>query len=90
MIVYSKLTPKVWTSVAECGIVLTLRYLCEPRQRRGSAEQIWEAVLREIATCDDIDLAYPTIRHFINTREGKPGTGGPHASSTEEPAHSLV
>jgi len=76
--------------VRDSGIVLTLRYLCEPRQRRGSAEQIWEAVLGEFAQCDDIDLAYPTIRHYVNPREGKPGTGGPHASSTEEPAHSLV
>ena len=89
MIVYSKLTPKVWTSVGDSGIVLTLRYLCEPRQRRGSAEQVWEAVLREFAKSDDIDLAYPTVRHYVNTREGKPGTGGPHALSTEEPAHSL-
>ncbi len=89
MIVYSKLTPKVWTSVADCGIVLTLRYLCEPRQRRSSAEQVWEAVLREFAKSDDIDLAYPTVRHYVNTREGKPGTGGPNALSTEEPAHSL-
>ncbi len=90
MIVYSKLTPKVWTSVADCGIVLTLRYLCEPRQRRGSAEQVWEAVLREFAKSDDIELAYPTVRHYVNTREGKPGTGGPNALSTEEPAHSLL
>ncbi len=89
MIVYSKLTPKVWTSVADCGIVLTLRYLCEPRQRRGSAEQVWEAVLREFAKSDDIDLAYPTVRRYDNTQEGKPGAGGPQALSTEEPAHSV-
>ena len=89
MIVYSKLTPKVWTSVADCGVVLTLRYLCEPRQRRGSAEQVWEAVLREFAKSDDIDLAYPTVRRYDNAQEGKPGAGGPQALSTEEPAHSV-
>ena len=89
MIMYSKLNPKVWTSVADSGIVLTLRYLCDPRQRRCSAEHIWESVLRQLARCDDIDMAYPTIRHYANQREGKPGAGGPEPSPVKEPAHSL-
>ena len=89
MIVYSKLTPKVWTSVGDSGVILTLRYLCEPQQRRGSAELVWEAVLREFASSDDIDLAYPTVRRYVNPREGKPGTGGRPATETEESAHSL-
>ena len=77
MIVYSKLGPRVWTHVADCGVVLTLRYLCDPRQRRTTAEIIWEAVLTEFARADDIDFAYPTIRRYINATEGKPATGGP-------------
>ena len=89
MIWYSKLTPKVWTSVADSGIVLTVRYLCEPRQRRCSAELIWESVLRQFARCEDIDLAYPTVRYFANRQEGKSGTGGPGLASREEPARSL-
>ncbi len=49
MIFFSKLTPKVYTSVKDSGVLLTIRYLCEPRQRRGSAEKIWEDILRAYA-----------------------------------------
>ncbi len=77
MIVYSKLDPKVWTSVADSGVLLTLRYLCDPRKRRSTAEVLWEAILDEFGKTDDIDFAYPTMRRYINTEEGKPETGGP-------------
>jgi len=77
MIIYSTLTPKVWTSVAESGVLLTIRYLCDPRKRRGTAETIWEDILKEFGKCDDIDFAYPTMRRYMNLEEGKRGTGGP-------------
>lgn len=77
MIIYSTLTPKVWTSVAECGVLLTIRYLCDPRKRRGTAETIWEDILTEFGKCDDIDFAYPTMRRYMNLEEGKRGAGGP-------------
>ena len=35
LIIYSKLTPIVYTSVRDSGVLLTIRYLCKPRQRRG-------------------------------------------------------
>ncbi|MFW6132698.1 MAG: mechanosensitive ion channel family protein [Planctomycetota bacterium] len=73
LIYYENLTPIVWTSVAASGVTLTVRYLCAPRQRRGSTGRIWEAVLKEFAACDDIDFAYPTRRFYNNTVEGKPG-----------------
>jgi small-conductance mechanosensitive channel len=72
MIFYTHLTPKVYTSVADCGVVLTIRYLCDPRQRRGSSDQIWQDVLERFAECDDIDFAYPTTRFYDNPVEGKP------------------
>lgn len=77
-------TPRVWTSVADCGVALTLRYLCDPRQRRNSAESIWEDLLDAFAANDDID--YPTIRRYINPDEGKPGTGGPATEEVAEPS----
>lgn len=77
MIIYSTLTPKVWTSVASSGVLLTIRYLCDPRKRRGTAETIWEDILTEFGKCDDIDFAYPTMRRYMNLEEGKLGTGGP-------------
>ncbi len=80
MIIYSTLTPKVWTSVADSGVLLTIRYLCGPRKRRGTAETIWEDILTEFGRCDDIDFAYPTMRRYMNLEEGKRGAGGPVSS----------
>jgi small-conductance mechanosensitive channel len=77
MIFFTKLTPIVYTSVEDSGVLLTVRYLCDPRHRRGSAEAIWEDVLREFAAADDIDFAYPTQRFYDNLREGKPGARPP-------------
>ncbi len=74
MLIYlSALTPIVYTSVADSGVVLTIRYICNPRRRRGTSEAIWEDILREFGNCDDIDFAYPTQRHYLNHYEGKPG-----------------
>ena len=53
---------------------MTIRYLCDPRHRRGSEQEIWEAILDAFAAHDDIDFAYPTQRYYHNDREGKPGT----------------
>ena len=72
-----KLTPIVYTSVADNGVVLTMRYLVPARQRRNLEETIWEAVLRAFAGADDIEFAYKTQRIFYNPKEGKPGVGGP-------------
>ncbi len=64
-------TPMVYTKVSASGVVLTLRYLCRPRRRRGSEQQIWEAILELFASRDDMDFAYPTQRVFYHPREGK-------------------
>lgn len=71
MIFYTTLTPTVYTSVEESGVLLTIRYLCQPRQRRGTAQAIWEDVLRAFAERDDIEFAYPTQRFYDNGREGR-------------------
>ena len=73
MINWRFFTPIVWTAVASNGVVLTMRYLCDPRRKRGSENTIWEAVLREFAGHDDIAFAYPTTRFYTNNIEGKPG-----------------
>ena len=73
MIFYTKLTPVVYTSVQDCGVMLTIRYLCEPRNRRGTTERIWEEILDEFAKHDNIDFAYPTQRFYNNSTEGKQG-----------------
>jgi small-conductance mechanosensitive channel len=68
---FSKLTPVVWTSVADSGIRLTMRYLCKPRDRRSSSSEIWESVLDALHGLPDVELAYPTVRQFNGAREGK-------------------
>jgi small-conductance mechanosensitive channel len=73
LIFYSNLTPAVYTSVRDSGVLLTMRYLCTPRNRRGSEQDIWEDVLRRFADHDDIDFAYPTQRFYANSLEGKRG-----------------
>jgi small-conductance mechanosensitive channel len=72
MIFYSTLSPTVYTSVRDSGVMLTIRYICEVRKRRGSAQAMWEDILRRFAERDDIDFAYPTRRFYDNIREGKP------------------
>ncbi|MEW5820526.1 MAG: mechanosensitive ion channel family protein [Cyanobacteriota bacterium] len=74
MIFYSYLTPKVYLSVVDSGVLLTIRYLCEIKRRRGSAEEIWKDILKEFAKHDNIDFAYPTQRAYYNPIEGKNGT----------------
>ncbi len=62
LIFYNKLTPNVYTSVEDSGVLLTIRYLTDIKKRRATSESIWEDILTEFAKHDDINLAYPTIR----------------------------
>lgn len=64
LIFFRKLTPIVYTSVRASGVLLTLRYVVKPRERRNSEETIWEAILDAFAANDDISLAYPTTRFY--------------------------
>jgi small-conductance mechanosensitive channel len=77
MIFYKNLTPIVYTSVKDSGVMLTMRFLCDPRQRRGYEQSIWEEVLLEFSKNRDIDFAYPTQRFYDNVTEGKSGTKPP-------------
>ena len=74
LINYTKLTPIVYTKATDSGVLLTIRYLIEPRKRRGTEHAIWEDILTEFAQCPDVDLAYHTVRSFKATEEGKVGT----------------
>ena len=78
---FNVLTPIVWTSVADHGVTLTLRYLCHPRGRRSLASDIWKAILKAFAQEPHVDFAYPTTRFYNNTGEGKK----PFAKGQEQP-----
>jgi small-conductance mechanosensitive channel len=73
MIFFKTLTPTVYTSVRDSGVLLTIRYLTEPRRRRSSEQLIWEEILTEFAKHKNIDFAYPTQRFYNNITEGKEG-----------------
>lgn len=62
MINYSKLTPIVYTKAKDSGVLLTIRYLCKPQNRRTSECLIWEDILVGFNGHEDIELAYPTQR----------------------------
>lgn len=61
LIRYRKLTPIVYTTVEASGIALTLRYICGPRERRGTASKLWEQILDAFEREPAIDFA-PTQR----------------------------
>lgn len=73
LIYFNRLTPIVYTSVKDSGVMLTMRYIVKPRQRRTSDQNVWEAVLREFAKHDDIALAYPTTRFYVNGEKAPQG-----------------
>ncbi len=64
MIYYKHLTPIVYTKVKESGVMLTIRYLCNPRTRRGTENEIWESILMQFGQHSDIEFAYPTTRFY--------------------------
>lgn len=64
MVYYKHLTPIVYTNVQEYGVRLTIRYLCNPRQRRGTESAIWEDILQRFKNHSDIQFAYPTTRFY--------------------------
>ncbi len=71
MIFYHKVTPIVYTSVKDSGILLTARLVVEPKQRRTIVERVWEDILDRFDEKPNIDFAYPTQRFYDNSREGK-------------------
>jgi small-conductance mechanosensitive channel len=73
LINYTKLTPIVYTKATDSGVQLTIRYLIEPRKRRGTEHAIWENILLEFDGHPEIELAYHTVRSFKLTEEGKHG-----------------
>lgn len=62
LIFFNILTPAIYTSVLDSGVLLTIRYLSEIRKRRCTTENMWESILEEFAKHADVELAYPTYR----------------------------
>lgn len=69
------LTPTVYMTVKDSGVLLTARFLVDVRERRGLDQAIWEQLLEGFAADPDLDLAYPTIRAYFR---GSPGPDAQH------------
>ena len=70
MVYFNKLTPAVYLSAKDSGVLFTIRYIVDPRQRRGTEQVLWEAILGEFEKHPDIDLAYPTTRFYATENPG--------------------
>jgi len=70
---FGALTPIVYLSVENSGVLLTSRFLVNVRQQRGVAQAIWTTILDGFDGTDAVELAYPTVRTFfagpINLRQ---------------------
>jgi len=71
---YAHLHPIVYTSVRDSGVLLTVRYLAEARERRQSEADLCEEILDAFAKEPSINFAYPTYR-----MTGRAGLGPPEA-----------
>lgn len=69
MIHFTKLTPAVYMSARENGVLFSVRYMINPRQKRGSEQTLWEAILSEFGKHSDVELAYPTTRFYTYNSE---------------------
>lgn len=76
LIHYTRLSPTVYTSVDASGPVLTLRYLTRPRERRGTAQLLWERILTELGDEPGITFAHPTQRVVLAPPPQGGGQGG--------------
>lgn len=60
-----KLTPIVYMTVKDSGVLLTGRFLVGARQQRDVTQSIWDAILDGIDATTAVDLAYPTVRTHL-------------------------
>jgi small-conductance mechanosensitive channel len=60
------LTPIVYLTVKDSGVLLTGRLLIPARQRRQVEDRVWRRVLTRFGDEAQIDLAYPTVRTYLS------------------------
>jgi small-conductance mechanosensitive channel len=82
---YTHLTPAVYVTVQDSGVLLTGRVLVSARQRRAVDQDIWKKLLDAIAADPSVELAYPTVRTVLqdpirlsNPEQGSSDTTGEH------------
>jgi small-conductance mechanosensitive channel len=59
-------TPVVYMEVQDSGVLLTGRFLINPRLRRTETEAVWVKIIDGVNTNPTIALAYPTSRTIVD------------------------
>ncbi len=80
---YTHLTPAVYLTVKDSGVLLTGRLLCEARRRRSVDAAVWKSILRRFAAEPSVELAYPTVRTFLPDRLRVDTGGATQATPTQ-------
>ena len=62
---FGTITPIVYLTVKDSGVLLTGRFLVDPRARRSIEELLWTSILDAIAGEPTVELAYPTVRTYF-------------------------
>ncbi|MFH0965914.1 MAG: mechanosensitive ion channel domain-containing protein [Planctomycetota bacterium] len=73
------LTPIVYVKAADSGVLLTLRYLCDIRQVRGTSDRITREVMMRFSETPDVNFAYPTRRVIPTPPQAREEKGNPPA-----------
>ena len=68
-IYYQHLSPKVYTSIKENGVKLTLRFLSPVRSCRQREHDVSQCILTEFRKNPEVELAYPTSRIYKRDEE---------------------
>ncbi len=82
---YTHLTPTVYVSVRDSGVLLTGRLLVPVRQRRSYDQRAWRVILEAFEATDRVELAYPTVRAYTLVPDEQAGRGGVAASEAFGP-----
>lgn len=59
-------TPIVYLTVKDSGVLLTGRFLVDARSRRSVEQLLWKSILDGIAADPAVELAYPTVRTYFD------------------------
>ena len=65
LIRYTHLAPATYISVRDSGVMISGRYLIGVRRRRGTSDALWRSLLQQLDQDPSVELAYPTVRTFL-------------------------
>ncbi len=66
MVTYNYLSPKVYITIIDSGVKLSLRHMVEVRKRRTATDQIFRQILTAFNSEESVQFAYPTTRFYTN------------------------